>query len=106
MLNYYIGDRSLILPTVSYAVVVGTTTQTTCNPGIVTTTIPLIATTISGFVVFFLKYFYKAGILSAKAVKREQESTDLFLLEKAKKIRKGQIVGNEICPFLIFFMKI
>lgn len=73
MLNYSIRDGSLILPIVSNAVVVGTTTQTTCNPGIATTTIRIIATTISVFVVLFRKYFIIAGISVATAAESVQK---------------------------------
>lgn len=84
-------ERSLILPIVSNAVVVGTTTQTTCNPGNATTTTRLIATTISVFVVLFLKYFSTAGVSGVMVPEREQESTDLFLLARAKKREKGAV---------------
>lgn len=103
---YVKRDGSLILPIVSNAVVVGTTTQTTFNHGIATTTIRIIATTIMGFVVLFRKYFITAGISDVMASEIEQESTDLFLLAMAKNKEKGQIVGHEICPFMRDFLHV
>jgi hypothetical protein len=54
----------------------------------------------SVFVVLFRKYFIIAGISVATAAESVQKSTDLFLLARAKKKKKGQIVGNEICPLI------
>ena len=57
--NGQIAGGADLLPIVSAAVVVGPTTQAPCPPGLVPPTpIPLLAATISGFVVLFRKYFY------------------------------------------------